>query len=49
MKALLSIALAFSVAGSPVLAWGDGDCPYSKNGSNQEASTEEVENSESTN
>ncbi len=38
---------ALSMASAPVLAWGSGDCPYSKKGTNQEASNEEIEPSES--
>ena len=49
MKAVFSIALALSVGAGPVLAWGSGDCPFSKEGTNQEASTEREERSEPSN
>ncbi len=49
MKTVLSLVLALSVSAGPALAWSDGNCPFSKKDSNQEASTEKVENSESSN
>ena len=49
VKVILPLVLALSVSAGPALAWGGGDCPFSKKGANQEASTEKVENSESSN
>ena len=49
VKAVLPLVLALSVSTGPALAWGGGDCPFSKKGANQEASTEKVENSKSSN
>ena len=49
MKGFLSIALALSVGAGPVLAWGSGDCPFSKGEESQETSTEKVKDSESSN
>ncbi len=49
VKAVLPLVLALSVSAGPALAWGGGDCQFSKKGTNQEASTEKVENSESSN
>ena len=49
MKAVFPLVLALSISTGPVLAWGGGDCPFSKKDANQEASTEKVENSESSN
>ena len=49
VKAVLPLVLALSVSAGPALAWGGGDCPFSKKSANQEASTEKVENSDSSN
>ena len=49
VKALLPLVLALSVSAGPALAWGDGDCPFSKKGINQDASSEKVEKTESSN
>ena len=49
VKAVLPLVLVLSVSAGPALAWGGGDCPFSKKGANQESSTEKVENSESSN
>ena len=49
MKKVLPLVFALSISVGPVLAWGsggEGDCPFSKNKSNQEAKTEQVEESE---
>ncbi len=46
---LLSMVLVLSVSAGPALAWGSGDCPFSKKDANREASTEKVEDSESSN
>ena len=49
VKAVLPLVLALSICSGPALAWGGGDCPFSQKGANKEASTEKVENSESSN
>ena len=46
VKKVVSLAFALSVIGSPSLAWGwggEGGCPYSKDKTNQDAKTEQVE------
>ena len=44
MKKVILLVFALSVIGSPSLAWGgDGGCPYSKDKTNQDAKTEQVE------
>ena len=43
---VISLVFALSVIGSPSLAWsggGEGGCPYSKDKANQDAKTEQVE------
>ncbi len=40
VKAVLPLVLALSVSAGPTLAWGDGYCPFSKKGADQEASNE---------
>ena len=47
MKRIFPLLFALSVSAGPVLAWGGGDCPFSKKGENQKVSTEKVEKSES--
>ena len=49
VKSVLPLVLALSVSAGPALAWGGGDCPFSKKAGDQEASTEQVDNSESSN
>ncbi len=46
MNKILALAFALSMATAPVLAWGSGDCPYSKNNTNQETSNEKTEKTE---
>ena len=45
MKKVISLVFALSVIGSPSLAWGWGKdgCSYSKDKTNQDAKTEQVE------
>ena len=46
VKKVISLVFALSVIGSPSLAWGwggEGGCPYSKEKANQDAKTEQVE------
>tara|TARA_B100000965_G_scaffold31512_1_gene23340 strand:+ start:2521 stop:2673 length:153 start_codon:yes stop_codon:yes gene_type:complete len=46
MKKFISLVFALSVIGSPSLAWGlggEGDCSYSKDKTNQETKTEQLE------
>ena len=45
MKKACSLVLTLSVIGSPSLAWGwgEGGCSYSKEKTNQEIKTEQVE------
>ena len=46
MKKVVSLVFALLVIGSPSLAWGwggEGGCPYSKDKTNQDAKTEQVE------
>ncbi len=49
VKAVLPLVLAISVSSGPALAWGGDDCPFSKKDTNQAASTEKVQESESSN
>ena len=44
MKKVISLVFALSIIGSPSLAWGwgEGDCSYSKDKTNQETKTEQV-------
>ena len=45
MKKVISLAFALSIIGSPSLAWGwgEGGCSGSKDKSNQDTKTEQVE------
>ena len=45
MKKFISLVFAVSVVGSPSVAWGwgEGGCSYSKDKTNQDAKTEQVE------
>ena len=46
VKKVISLVFALSVIGSPSFAWGWGGesgCPYSKDKTNQDAKTEQVE------
>ena len=46
MKKVISLVFALSVIACPSLAWGwggEGGCPHSKDKTNQEAKTEQVE------
>ena len=46
VKKVVSLIFALSIIGSPSLAWGwggEGGCPYSKDKINQDAMTEQVE------
>ena len=46
VKKVISLVFAFSVIGSPSLAWilgGEGGCSYSKDKTNQDSKTEQVE------
>ncbi len=46
MKKIIPLIFAFSVIAGPSLAWGwggEGGCPYSKDKTNQDAKTEQVE------
>ncbi len=48
MKNVLPLVFALSISAGPALAWGwdgEGDCPLSKEKSNQEIKTEQVEES----
>ena len=49
MKKVISLVFAVSVIGSPSLAWGwgEGDCSYSKDKTNQETKTEQVKETDS--
>ena len=50
MKKVLPFLFAFSITASPVLAWGESGCPFSKkNKANQEAKTEQVDKSNPSN
>ncbi len=49
MKAVFQLIFVLSVSIGPVFAGLDADCPFSKKGANQEASTEKVKNSEPSN
>ena len=49
MKKVISLVFTLSVIGSPSLAWGwggEGGCSYSKDKSNQETTTEQVQESD---
>ena len=49
MKKVLLLVFALLIGSGPVFAWGwseEGDCPFSKNKSNQEAKTEQLEESQ---
>ena len=46
---ILPLVFAFSINAAPVLAWGEGGCPFSKNKEIKEVTTEPVENSNSSN
>ncbi len=48
MKKILPLIFMMTMAAEPVLAWGGGDCPFSKKGTNQETSTEKADESKST-
>ena len=46
LKKAILLVFALSVIGSPSLSWGwggEGGCPYSKDKTNQDAKTEQVE------
>ena len=46
VKKIISLVFALSVIGSPSLAWvwgGEGGCSYSKDKTNQDSKTEQVE------
>ena len=44
VKKVISLVFALSVIGSPSLAWGgEGGCSYSKDKTNQDAKTQQVE------
>ena len=45
VKKVVSLVFALSVIGSPSLAWGwgEGGCSYSKDKTNQDSQTEQVE------
>ena len=50
MKKTLPLLIALSLSAgnaASALAWGGGDCPYSKKGASQESVTEKAEESES--
>ncbi len=47
VQKVLPLVFALSISVNPALAWGLGDCPHSKTGSDKEVSTEKVEKSES--
>ncbi len=49
MQKILPLIFALSISAGPVLAWGsdkENNCPFSKDTSNQESKTEQVEESE---
>ena len=50
MKKVLPLVFALSICSTPLLAWGwggeAGGCPYSKDKSNQEGETQQVEESQ---
>ncbi len=43
MKKVFPLVFALSVSSTHVLAWGNGNCPFSKEYNNKEASTEQVD------
>ena len=45
VKKVVSLIFALSIIGSPSLAWGlgEGGCSYSKDKTNQDSKTEQVE------
>ena len=45
VKKVISLVFALSVIGSPSLSWGwgEGGCSYSKDKTNQDSKTEQVE------
>ena len=45
MKKVLPLVFALSISAGPVFAWGGEDCPFSKDKSNQETQTDQVEES----
>tara|TARA_Y100001968_G_C18817776_1_gene463197 strand:+ start:222 stop:377 length:156 start_codon:yes stop_codon:yes gene_type:complete len=48
MQKILPLVFAISLNASPVLAWGEGECSFSKkNKTSQEPTIEQVENSDS--
>ena len=49
MKKVFSLVFALSVIANPSLAWGwgEGGCSFSKDKSNQEVKTEQVEETDS--
>ena len=49
MKKVLPLFFALTMSVGPVFAWGwggEGDCPFSKDKSNEEIKTEQVEESD---
>ncbi len=49
MKNVLPLFFALTMSVGPVFAWewgGEGDCPFSKDKSNEEIKTEQVEESD---
>ena len=46
MRKVIPLVFALSISSGQVLAWGEGTCPFKKQGANQETSTEKVEKSE---
>ena len=47
MKKVIPLVFALFLSTGPVLAWGSGDCPHSRKGTNQETSNEKIEQPES--
>ncbi len=48
LKKILPLFFILSISASPVLAWGNGDCSYSKKRVSQETTSENMEKSETT-
>ncbi len=49
VKKVISLVFALSVIGSPSLSWdwgGEGRCSYSKDKTNQDSKTEQIEETE---
>ncbi len=47
MRKVIPLVFALSISAGQVLAWGEGTCPFKKQSTNQETSTEKAEKSDS--